>query len=62
MALISTTILLLSLGASAAEKKALVGGRLIDGGMFMLPEDFDRFGSQVYRGQWATVFDESQVL
>ena len=31
LALISTTILLLSLGASAAEKKALVGGRLIDG-------------------------------
>jgi len=30
-ALFSTTILLLSLGASAAEKKALVGGRLIDG-------------------------------
>ena len=27
------------------------GGRLIGGGMFILLEDFERFGTQVYRGQ-----------
>ncbi len=28
------------------------GGRLIGGGMFMLTEDFPRFGTQVYRSMW----------
>ena len=31
------------------------GGRLIGGGMFMLLEDFERFGTQVYRESFSTI-------
>ncbi len=34
------------------------GGRLIGGGMFMLLEDFDRFGGQIYRSNWPGVLDQ----
>ncbi len=31
------------------------GGRLIAGAMFMLTEDFEAFGTQVYRSMWSAI-------
>jgi hypothetical protein len=33
------------------------GGGLISGGMFLLTEDFERFGTQGYRGQWQEILE-----
>jgi hypothetical protein len=32
-------------------------GGLITGGMFLLSEDFEHYGTQVYRGQWSAVLE-----
>jgi len=33
------------------------GGGLITGGMFLLSEDFEQYGTQVYRGQWPEILE-----
>lgn len=38
------------------------GGGVISGGMFLLSEDFARFGSQVYRGQWPAVLERLKPM